>query len=112
MNCNNAGRGRSANKSRTLHGIYGNFAAVKQLLQNEQFHLDDPLRCQMGLDNGNRSWQRRTILWMAACFLGLPSTGSCRYQRQDPEYRSRPDFLTPIMIQERCLIDDARLRRG
>ena len=52
MNCNNAVRGRSANKSRTLHGIYGNFAAVKQLLQNEQFHLDDPLRCQMGLDNG------------------------------------------------------------
>jgi hypothetical protein len=36
------------------------------------------LRCQMGLDNGNRSWQRRTIFRMAACFFGLPSTGSCR----------------------------------
>ena len=75
MHCNNAVRGRSANKSRTLHGIYGNFAAVEQLHQNEQFHLDDPLRCQMGLDNGNRSWQRRNIFRMVACFLGCLQRG-------------------------------------
>jgi len=39
--------------------------------------------------------------------FGLPITGSCRYQRQDPAYPSRRDSLTPEMIQERCLIDDA-----
>jgi len=75
MHCNNAVRGRSANKSRTLHGIYGNFAAVEQLRQNEQVHLDSPLRCQMGLDNGNRSWQRRNIFRMVACFLGCLQRG-------------------------------------
>jgi hypothetical protein len=39
------------------------------------------LRCQMGLDNGNRSWQRRNIFRMVACFwaafngvLSLPAT--------------------------------------
>jgi hypothetical protein len=29
----------------------------------------------MGLDNGNRSWQRRTIFRMAACFLGCLQRG-------------------------------------
>src|SRR5664280_2766725 len=87
--------------SRTPRDICDNFVAVKQLPQNEQVHQDDPLRCQMGLDNGNRSWQRRTIFRMAACFFGLPSTGSCRCQRQDPAYPSRRDFLTPEMIQKR-----------
>ena len=93
MNCNNAVRGRrKRNKSRTLHGIYGNFAAVKQLLQNEQFHLDDPLRCQMGLDErSNRSWQRRTILWMAACFLGCSFNGVLpNYQRHRPRVSLPP----------------------
>jgi hypothetical protein len=75
MHRNNSARDRSANRSRTLHGIYGNFAAEEQLRQNEQVHLDDPLRCQMGLDNGNRSWQRRTIFRMAACFLGCLQRG-------------------------------------
>ena len=75
MRCNNAVRGRSANKPRTLHGIYDNFAVVGRLRQNEQVHLDSPLRCQMGLDNGNRSWQRRNIFRMVACFLGCLQRG-------------------------------------
>jgi hypothetical protein len=43
--------------------------------------------------------------------FGLPITGSCRYQRQDPAYPFRRDSLTPEMIQERCLIDDAPAAR-
>jgi hypothetical protein len=65
MRCNNAARGHSADISRTPSGISGKFAAAEQLHQNEQVHQDDPLRCQMGLDNGNRSWHRKTIFWMA-----------------------------------------------
>jgi hypothetical protein len=29
----------------------------------------------MGLDNGNRSWQRRNIFRMVACFLGCLQRG-------------------------------------
>ncbi len=75
MRCNNAVRGRSADRSRTLRGICGNFAAVRQLRQNEQVHQDDPLRCQMGLDNSNRSWQGRTIFRMVNLILGCQQRG-------------------------------------
>jgi hypothetical protein len=44
------------------------------------------LRCQMGLDSSNRSCHGRTIFRMVNLIFGLPSTGSCRYQRQDPAY--------------------------
>ncbi len=86
MRCNNAARGHIADISRTPRGIFGNFAAEEQLRQNEQVHQDDPLRCQMGLDSSNRSCHGRTIFRMVNLIFGLPSTGSCRHQRQDPAY--------------------------
>jgi hypothetical protein len=58
------------------------------------------LRCQMGLDNGNRSWQRRTIFRMAACFLGCLQRGLAVTSDKTPRIPSRRDFLTPEMIQK------------
>jgi hypothetical protein len=49
--------------------------------------------------------------WVAQFWIVAPAQFS-KVPKQDPEYPSRRDFLTPEMIQERCLIDDARLRRG
>jgi hypothetical protein len=94
---NNAVRGRSANRSRTPHGSYGNFAVVEQLRQHEQDRKDDPLRCQKGLDNGNRSWQRRTIFRMAACFLGCLQRGPAVTSDRTPRIFPAGTSLTPAI---------------
>src|ERR1035438_7666800 len=49
-------------------------AGIRRAVEVDE-HGDDPLRCQTGLDNGNRSWQRRNILRMVACFLGCLQRG-------------------------------------
>ena len=98
MHCNNAARGHSADRSRTTHGICGNFAALEHLHQNELVRQDTPLRCQMGLDNSNRSWHGRTIFRMVNPFLGCLLRGLAVVSDKTPRVPPRRDFLTPEMI--------------
>ena len=74
---NNAGRGHSGGRSRTPRGTRANS------LSENNFAMTRHPRCQVGLDNGDRSWQGRNIFHRWLPDEGCP-TGSRRRKRLDP----------------------------